>query len=377
MRYVGSVSIWYLLFAVLCGSKAFAQIRFTETGGGTDYIGLKAPSSVPSNFTWTLPDADGSSNQCLATNGSGSLFWLTPGSAVWSQNGSAAYYNSGRVGIGTSLPSAEADLQVLDTSGYPIIKTGSWGYQGLGMSGYPYFGTTLYFDGTNWVSNHPTVRGTILRMTSNKINLSSAPPNSNPATVTDHLTVDTTTGNVGIGTTIPVVALDVAGGLRAGSSAAVTACGSGAAAGEGTQRYNYTTHSMEFCNGATWVSTAATMQYQVFTGSGTFTTPPGTNSATQFKFTIVGGGGGGGNYNAAEDAVATATNGTINMTGGRGSFAFGAGGSSLLGVGGPVGVNNTAGTAGSGYGAGGGGGAMTNRAGGVGAPGIVIVEWVQ
>ena len=60
--------------------------------------------------------------------------------------------------------------------------------------------------------------------------------------------------NVGIGTTAPGVTLDVNGSLRAGSSASVTTCGSGQANGEGSQRYNYTTHYMEYCNGTTWVA---------------------------------------------------------------------------------------------------------------------------
>lgn len=64
-------------------------------------------------------------------------------------------------------------------------------------------------------------------------------------------------GNVGVGTNDPKVALDVNGAVRAGSSATVSTCGSGSANGEGSQRYNYTTHSMEYCNGTGWVSLAA------------------------------------------------------------------------------------------------------------------------
>lgn len=67
-----------------------------------------------------------------------------------------------------------------------------------------------------------------------------------------------TAGNVGVGTASPTVALDVAGAIRPGSSAAVSTCGSGQSNGEGSQRYNYTTHSMEYCNGTSWVSLAAT-----------------------------------------------------------------------------------------------------------------------
>ncbi|OFZ22555.1 MAG: hypothetical protein A2X94_03615 [Bdellovibrionales bacterium GWB1_55_8] len=62
------------------------------------------------------------------------------------------------------------------------------------------------------------------------------------------------TGKVGIGTSSPAVSLDVNGGVRSGSSTAVTTCGAGQANGEGTQRYNYTTHNMEYCNGSMWIA---------------------------------------------------------------------------------------------------------------------------
>ena len=61
--------------------------------------------------------------------------------------------------------------------------------------------------------------------------------------------------NVGIGTATPGAKLDVAGGgIRPGSETEVTACGMGRANGEGIQRYNYTTHMYEYCNGTGWVA---------------------------------------------------------------------------------------------------------------------------
>jgi hypothetical protein len=59
-----------------------SDLRFRETGGGTDYVAFQAPSSVATSVTWTLPGADGSANQVLATNGSGTLSWADAGTAT-------------------------------------------------------------------------------------------------------------------------------------------------------------------------------------------------------------------------------------------------------------------------------------------------------
>ena len=61
------------------------EIRFRETtANGTNYVALKAPASVSSDLTFTLPSADGSANQILQTNGSGILSFATvSGGAAW------------------------------------------------------------------------------------------------------------------------------------------------------------------------------------------------------------------------------------------------------------------------------------------------------
>ena len=48
------------------------DLRLQDTSGG-QYVALQAPSVVSSNYTLTLPAADGSNGQVLATNGSGVL----------------------------------------------------------------------------------------------------------------------------------------------------------------------------------------------------------------------------------------------------------------------------------------------------------------
>ena len=57
------------------GPTQMSELRLKETGGGSDYVGFKAPASVTSNKIWTLPDGDGNNGQVLTTNGSGTLQW--------------------------------------------------------------------------------------------------------------------------------------------------------------------------------------------------------------------------------------------------------------------------------------------------------------
>ena len=53
--------------------------RFREaTANGTNYVGFQAPASIAADVLWTLPATDGTSNQVLKTDGSGTLSWSTP-----------------------------------------------------------------------------------------------------------------------------------------------------------------------------------------------------------------------------------------------------------------------------------------------------------
>jgi fibronectin-binding autotransporter adhesin len=67
-----------------------ADLRFVETGGGTDFVAFQAPASIASSVTWTLPSAD--SSGCLQSNGSGTL--------------SIASCGGGSLSIGSSITSA-------------------------------------------------------------------------------------------------------------------------------------------------------------------------------------------------------------------------------------------------------------------------------
>ena len=63
-----------------------SDIRFVETGGGTDFIAFQAPAAVAASVTFTLPNADGTNGQFLSTNGSGTLSWASTGVATTATN---------------------------------------------------------------------------------------------------------------------------------------------------------------------------------------------------------------------------------------------------------------------------------------------------
>ena len=65
---------------VIIGNSATVggTVKLNEgTNNGTNFIGLKAPNSVTTTTTFTLPDGDGSAGQFLKTDGSGNLDFAT------------------------------------------------------------------------------------------------------------------------------------------------------------------------------------------------------------------------------------------------------------------------------------------------------------
>lgn len=84
--------------------------RYLENAAnGSNYVAFKAPASIPSDVTWTLPSADAtSSGQVLSSNAAGTLSWITPsGSGDVTQVGNNAFtgantfYNTTGQTIGT------------------------------------------------------------------------------------------------------------------------------------------------------------------------------------------------------------------------------------------------------------------------------------
>lgn len=58
----------------LVETRAQGDIRLGDSDS-SNYVALKAPATVGSNVTWTLPATDGTANYLLKTDGSGTLSW--------------------------------------------------------------------------------------------------------------------------------------------------------------------------------------------------------------------------------------------------------------------------------------------------------------
>jgi len=72
-------------FLRLGSGTAGGALRLLEgSGGGTNYTGFKAPSTLGGNIVYTLPSADGNIYDRLQTNASGTLSWAP--SVIWTSN---------------------------------------------------------------------------------------------------------------------------------------------------------------------------------------------------------------------------------------------------------------------------------------------------
>jgi hypothetical protein len=107
-------------------SASAADLKlYEDTDNGTNYVAFKSPASVASNVTWTLPSTDGSANQAIVTNGSGTLSFASVTTSPGGSTTQVQYNNAGafggsanfvwdnsnvRLGIGTSSPAVPLDV---------------------------------------------------------------------------------------------------------------------------------------------------------------------------------------------------------------------------------------------------------------------------
>lgn len=93
--------LFFLLTATLAlgqdlNIKPGASIKFQDADG-SNWVGLKGPSGVATNYTLTLPNADGTAGQALLTDGAGSFYWGTAGGGG---GGGSASLTANYVGYG-------------------------------------------------------------------------------------------------------------------------------------------------------------------------------------------------------------------------------------------------------------------------------------
>ena len=109
-------------------SSAGVVRLFEDTDNGTNYVELKAPATLAANRSFVLPDADGTVQQFLKTDGSGNLAFASPLVVGTMQTG------TGQTALEfTDLPSwvkkITIALRALSTSagGLPLVQLGTGG----------------------------------------------------------------------------------------------------------------------------------------------------------------------------------------------------------------------------------------------------------
>lgn len=139
---------------LLIGAHAVIQdqssLRFEEdTTNGSNYVAFQAPASVSANVTWTLPGADGSSDQVLSTNGTGTLSWSTPGVAVSNNTSDSAtnyiLFHTGTTGSTSTVRTSSTGLTFQPSTGLLTVAA---------ISGYA-AAVTLTADNTTNATNYP------------------------------------------------------------------------------------------------------------------------------------------------------------------------------------------------------------------------------
>ena len=107
--------------------NAQGDVRFAD-GDSSNWVAFQGPATVTSNVTWTLPSADGSSNQVLTTNGTGTLSWSTVSGSPGGSNTQIQFNNSGAFGGSSNLTWDGTNVQLGATGALRFADTDSSNY---------------------------------------------------------------------------------------------------------------------------------------------------------------------------------------------------------------------------------------------------------
>jgi hypothetical protein len=158
----------------------------------TNYIGIRAPTTVATNYTLTLPDNDGDSGYVLSTDGSGVLSWIATGAAT-----SVSITDSNaddRTIYLAGATSAGSRTLYIDTTGLTYNSSTNL----LANNGGLNLGGNLNVAGTSTLTGNVTASGDLTVTGSLTVNGTTTTVNSNTMTVDDPLIVLGTSGGVAI-----------------------------------------------------------------------------------------------------------------------------------------------------------------------------------
>lgn len=110
---------------VVGNATAGAEIRLPEdTDNGSNYVALKAPDTLASNLTFTLPSTDGTNGQVITTNGSGTLSFGTLG-VPGGGTGLSTTTAYGLIAAGTTSTGNFQQVSGTGTSGQLLTSNGA------------------------------------------------------------------------------------------------------------------------------------------------------------------------------------------------------------------------------------------------------------
>ena len=106
------------------------DLRFADADS-SNYVAFQAPETITSNVTWTLPATDGTNNQVLTTNASGTLSWTSKDVAIVDQTVSATTHyvtlTTSTSGVATTLNTSSTKLSFQPSTGVMTVA-GITGY---------------------------------------------------------------------------------------------------------------------------------------------------------------------------------------------------------------------------------------------------------
>ena len=102
--------------------RSRGYVKLQDDSGG-QFVALRAPATVSSNVTWSLPPADGSSGQSLVTDGSGALSWQTNYLSV--SAGTGVTVSSNTISIGQAVGTSDSPTFTNLTLSGNLIVNGS------------------------------------------------------------------------------------------------------------------------------------------------------------------------------------------------------------------------------------------------------------